>query len=405
MLKYYKTEFEPFEQKQQKSQADAVNYCCLVFPPKVNLVRHGTNIPNLQLFQHLHCCNGIAANNRRFNSLIKATRTFVSMHYPILIIGGGPIGLACAIEAQKAGIGYLILEKGCLVNSLYNYPVNMTFFSTSERLEIGNVPFVSNNAKPTRSEALEYYRRVADSFKLNIHLFEPVEEVIKDVDSTVPRYIINTNKETYTTNHIIIATGFYDIPYLLNVPGEQLSKVTHYYKDPHFYAFQKVIVVGANNSAVDAALETWRKGAEVTMVIRGTQIGERVKYWVRPDIENRIKEGAIKAYFNSGIKEIKEKEVIVTTPEGDITIENDHVIAMTGYQPNLQFLRNLHIKLSNDEVMKPWIEEATCETNVANIYLAGVICGGMNTHRLFIENSREHAVKIINTIAERRKKA
>lgn len=322
-------------------------------------------------------------------------------HYPIIIIGGGPIGLACAIEAQKAGIDYLVLEKGCLVNSLYNYPVNMTFFSTSERLEIGNVPFVSNNAKPTRNEALEYYRRVADSFKLNVHLFERVDEVVKEEHSEQLTYKISTPKTTYTTNHIIISTGFYDIPYLLNVPGEELPKVTHYYKDPHYYAFQKVAVVGAANSAVDAALETWRKGAEVTMIVRQEKISERVKYWVRPDIENRIKEGSIKAYFHSRIKAITEKEIVIATPEGEVTIENDHVIAMTGYQPNLNFLRKLNIRLSDDEVMKPWIDENTCETNVEHIYLAGVICGGMNTHRLFIENSREHAVKIMKTIIKR----
>jgi len=319
-------------------------------------------------------------------------------HYPVIIIGGGPIGLACGIEAKKAGIDYLILEKGCLVNSLYNYPINMTFFSTSERLEIGGVPFVSNNAKPTRSEALEYYRRVAISFNLNIHLFEKVEEVISQNELKKLGYTVKTTKRNYTADHIIIATGFYDIPFLLNVPGEELSKVSHYYKDPHFYAFQKVIVVGANNSAVDAALETWRKGAEVTMVIRGPQIGERVKYWVRPDIENRIKEGSIKAYFNSTIKEIREKEVIVNTPEGEISLENDWVLAMTGYQPHLDFLKKMNIKLSDDEVMKPWINEETFETNVHQIYLAGVICGGMNTHRLFIENSREHAEKIISAI-------
>ncbi len=317
-------------------------------------------------------------------------------HYPLIIIGGGPIGLACAIEAQKAGIGYLVLEKGCLVNSLYNYPVNMTFFSTSERLEIGGVPFVSNNAKPTRSEALEYYRRVAGSFNLNINLFEPVQEVLREEDNKLYRVV--TGKGTYTANHIIIATGFYDIPYLLNVPGEELPKVTHYYKEPHFYAYQKVAVIGANNSAVDAALETWRKGAEVTMVIRGTEIGQRVKYWVRPDIENRIKEGAINAYFNSTVKEIREHELLIQTPSGVVAIENDWVIAATGYQPNLNFLRKLNIHLSDDEVMKPWVNEETFETNVSGIYLAGVICGGMNTHRLFIENSREHAVKIIRAI-------
>jgi len=225
-------------------------------------------------------------------------------HYPLLIIGGGPIGLACAIEAKKAGIDYCIIEKGCLVNSLYHYPVNMTFFSTSERLEIGGVPFVSNNPKPTRAEALEYYRRVALSYELRIHLFEEVVAVHKQATTAQHRFSVETSHQTYTADYIIIATGFYDIPYKLNVPGEDLPKVTHYYKDPHFYAFQKVLVVGAQNSAVDAALETWRKGAEVTMVIRGPEIGQRVKYWVRPDIINRINEGSINAYYNSTVLEI-----------------------------------------------------------------------------------------------------
>jgi thioredoxin reductase (NADPH) len=326
-------------------------------------------------------------------------------HYTIIIIGGGPIGLACALEAKKAGLDYLILEKGCLVNSLYNYPVNMTFFSTSERLEIGGIPFVSNNPKPTRPEALEYYRRVALSNHVNIHLFEKVMEAKRQGtrDKEQESYTVTTNKNTYTADYIIIATGFYDIPYKLNVPGEDLPKVTHYYKDPHFYAFQKVIVVGASNSAVDAALETWRKGAEVTMVIRGNQVGERVKYWVRPDIINRINEGSIKAWLNSTVKEIRENEVDIQTPEGLITIENDWVIAMTGYQPNLDFLRKLGIQLSDDEIMKPAYDETSYETNVKNVFIAGVICGGMNTHRLFIENSREHAEKIIQTIKERSK--
>jgi len=318
-------------------------------------------------------------------------------HYPIIIIGGGPIGLACAIEAQKAGIPYLIIEKGCLVNSIYHYPSNMTFFSTSERLEIGNVPFVSNNPKPTRAEALEYYRRVADNFKLNIHLFEEVMQTQK----TAEGFSIKTTKNQYTAKYIIIASGFYDIPYLLNVPGEDLPKVTHYYKDPHFYAFQKVIVVGASNSAVDAALETWRKGADVTMVIRDKEIGERVKYWVRPDIVNRISEGSIKAYVESTILEIREQEVDIQTPDGSITLPNDWVIAATGYQPNLDFLQRIGIELSDDEVKKPAYDEETHETNVQNVFLAGVICGGMNTHRLFIENSREHAQQILQSIKKR----
>jgi len=322
-------------------------------------------------------------------------------HFTIIIVGGGPIGLACALEAEKSGIDYLIIEKGCLVNSLYNYPTNMTFFSTSERLEIGGVPFVSNNPKPTRPEALEYYRRVATSGGIKINLFERVNAIQSLNHIAASQFKISTSRNEYTASYIIMATGFYDIPYMLNVPGEDLPKVKHYYKDPHFYAFEKVIVVGANNSGVDAALETWRKGAEVTMVICESQVGERVKYWVRPDIENRIKEGSIKAYFHSTIKEIRESEADIQTPGGVVTIANDWVLAMTGYQPDLRFLQSIGVNLSNDEVLKPEYNEETHESNVRNLFLAGVICGGMNTHRLFIENSREHAEKIIATITSR----
>ena len=318
--------------------------------------------------------------------------------YDIIIIGGGPIGLACGLEAKKSNLSCCILEKGALVNSIYNYPANMTFFSTSERLEIGGIPFVSNNAKPTRNEALEYYRRVAVSSNLNIHLFEKVIEVKKNEMV----FSVKTNKSQYHSSNIIIATGFYDIPYLLNIKGEDLDKVKHYYKDPHYYAFQKVLVVGAANSAIDAALETWRKGATVTMVIRGDKISDRVKYWVKPDIENRIAEGSIKAYFNSTIAEIREHEVDIKTPEGIVTIENDWVLSMTGYQPDLTFLRELGIQLSADEICKPTYSDENYESNVKGIYLAGVICGGMNTHRLFIENSREHAEKIITDINKKK---
>jgi thioredoxin reductase (NADPH) len=314
--------------------------------------------------------------------------------FDIIIIGGGPIGLACGLEAKKAGLNYLILEKGSLVNSLYNYPANMTFFSTSERIEIGGVPFVSNNPKPTRPEALEYYRRIAVSKNLNIHLKEEVRS-ITNVDG---KYEVVTSAKKYLSANIIIATGFYDIPVLMNVSGENLPKVTHYYKEPHFYAMQKVIVVGASNSAVDAALETWRKGAEVTMVIKGDGIGKRVKYWVKPDIENRIKEGSIKAYTHSTIAEIREKEVDIKTPDGIVTVPNDYVIAMTGYQPNFDFLRKVGIQLSDDEILQPTYDAETMETNLKNIYLAGVVCGGMNTHIWFIENSREHAEKIMKKI-------
>jgi thioredoxin reductase (NADPH) len=316
----------------------------------------------------------------------------------LIIIGGGPIGLACALEARKNRIDYLVLEKGALVNSIYHYPRNMTFFSTSERLEIGGVPFISNLPKPTRTEALEYYRRVTQDAQINIHLFEMVESVKTQKEGLFEVY---TNKGGYTASFVIIATGFYDIPFLLDVPGEDLPKVKHYYDDPHFYAFQQVVVVGAQNSAVDAALETWRKGAAVTMVIREAQIGERVKYWVKPDIENRIKEGAIEAYFQSRIIEIRPGEVIITTPEGQQTLANDWVLAMTGYQPNLRFLEECGIQLTNDAIRKPDYNENTHESNVRNLFLAGVICGGMNTHRLFIENSRIHAEIILSEIASR----
>ncbi|MBU7578199.1 MAG: YpdA family putative bacillithiol disulfide reductase [Flavihumibacter sp.] len=321
--------------------------------------------------------------------------------YDLVIIGGGPIGLACALEARKAKLNYVILEKGCLVNSLYHYPANMTFFSTSERLEIGNVPFVSNNNKPTRAESLEYYRRVAQSHSLNIRLFEEVLSVKK----TKKGFTVTSSKERYSTSYVIIATGFYDIPYQLNVPGEELPKVTHYYKDPHFYAFQKVAVIGAQNSAVDAALETWRKGADVTMIIRQSEIGQRVKYWVRPDIINRIEEGSIKAYFNSQVSDIREREIEIQTPDGKVTIANDWVLALTGYEPNLEFLKACGIRLSKDEVKQPEYDSKTQETNVPGLYLAGVICGGMNTHKLFIENSRIHAEHIIKDIRRKERVA
>lgn len=314
--------------------------------------------------------------------------------YEIIIIGGGPIGLACGLEARKADLSYCIIEKGCLVNSLYNYPLNMTFFSTSEKLEIGGIPFVSTNRKPTRPEALEYYRRVATSNNLNIRL---QEEVISITPSD-GKYLVQTSRQKYLATYVIVATGFYDIPIKMNIPGEDLPKVTHYYKDPHFYAMQKVVVVGASNSAVDAALETFRKGAEVTIVVRGPEIGQRVKYWVRPDMENRIKEGSIKAYFDSSLTAIREKEVDILTPEGPVTIENNYVLAMTGYQPNCAFLQRVGIRLTEDEKLQPNYDADTMETNMPNIFLAGVICGGLETHVWFIENSREHAVLIIRAI-------
>jgi len=314
----------------------------------------------------------------------------------VIIIGAGPIGIACALECKKKGIDYLVIEKGALTNSLYNYPLNMSFFSTSEKLEIDSIPFISSEPKPRRNEALEYYRRVATSNSLAINLYEKVLSVTK-VNSG---FEVRSNKNVYNAKNIIVSTGFYDIPKLLNVPGESLSKVTHYYKEAHPYSMQKVIVVGASNSAVDAALEIWRKGGEVTMIVRGNAIGERVKYWVRPDINNRIEEGSIKAHFSSEIVEIREKEVIVKTSLGEKTLENDYIVALTGYRPNFEFLMSMGIKLSEDKMI-PHYAESTMESNVKGIYLAGVICGGMETHKWFIENSRIHAKIILEDIQKK----
>jgi putative YpdA family bacillithiol system oxidoreductase len=316
--------------------------------------------------------------------------------YDIIIIGGGPIGLACGLAAKQAGLSYLILEKGALVNSLYQYPSNMTFFSTSERLEIGEIPFVSNNSRPTRSEALEYYRRVAQSRQLHIQLFENVEQVNTTLDENL--YIVKTSKSVYSAKKIIVATGFYDIPVLLNVEGENLPKVYHYYKEPHFFYGQKVVVVGASNSAADAALEIFRKGGDVTMVIRGQEISPRVKYWVRPDILNRIQEKSVSVYYQSTIHSIHPNTVQINTLEGIQTIENDYVLALTGYQPDFAFLKKIGIDLSQDGKFYPSYNEETQESNLKGVYLAGVVCGGMDTHKWFIENSRIHAEQILKHI-------
>lgn len=309
--------------------------------------------------------------------------------------------MACGIACVRAGLTYVIVEKGCLVNSLYNYPATMTFFSTSERLEIGNVPFTSLAAKPSRAEALEYYRRVCLSFKLNVRLFEEITNVENLGNEG---FKLKTIKDEYSSKSLIVSTGFYDIPNLLGVLGEKLPKVRHYYQDPHFYAFQKVCVVGSRNSAVDVALETYRKGAEVTMVIREAELGKNVKYWAKPDIENRIAEGSIKAYFESEIVEITESHIRIKTPKGEELIENDWVLAMTGYKPNLEFLSKMGIGLSADLVLKPDYDEQTMETNIPNVYVAGVIAGGMNTKDLYIENSRVHADMIVDDIVKKRAK-
>lgn len=315
--------------------------------------------------------------------------------YDVIIIGGGPIGLNCALEAEKANLTYLILEKGTIVNSLYNYPLYMTFFSTADKLEIAEIPFISTAPKPGRREALEYYQGIARGKNLNIHLYEEVLNLQKNEN-----FIVKTSKSEYFAKNVIIATGFYDFPNLIHVPGENLPKVFHYYNEPYPFARQKVVVVGSSNSAVDAALETYRKGAEVTMIIRNSEFSKSVKYWVKPDIENRIKEGSIKAYFHAEILEITENSVIFKDENGEINeIENDFVLALTGYLPNFKFLQSSGIELQG-ECLNPVYNPETMETNVPNLYLAGVICGGRDTHLWFIENSRIHANLIMKNICK-----
>lgn len=314
-----------------------------------------------------------------------------------IIIGAGPIGLACGIEAAKREIEYLILEKGCLVNSVFNYPTNMTFFSTSEKIELGNVPFVSHGTKPTRREALEYYRRVTEAKGLNVKLYERVNMIEKQ-DGIVR---VTTNKATYQCRNLILATGYYDNPNMMNIPGEQLSKVKHYFDEAHPYAGLEAAVVGAGNSAVDVALELFRFGAKVTMVVREEAIKKSVKYWVRPDIENRIDEGSIRAFFRSSIMEIEAGHILIETPRGITRLRNDVVFAMTGYHPDLDLLNEAGIRIVSGR--KGYFSKVTHETNVEGIYLAGVACSGGNTDKYFIENSIIHSVKIMDDIQKKLK--
>jgi thioredoxin reductase (NADPH) len=315
-------------------------------------------------------------------------------HYDLLILGAGPIGLACGIEAKKAGLNYLILEKGALCNSIYNYPVNMTFFSTAERLELAGIPFMTAGAKPTRTEALDYYRKIYQLFQLQVNLYEAVDTLKKEGDL----FFVQTSKGSYSSRKIVLATGFYDLPNLMHVPGEELPKVLHYYKEPWPFVGQKVLVVGGANSAVDAALECWRKGAQVSMALLGDEVDENVKYWVRPDIMNRIKEGSIRAIKNSKVVEILPTEVRLATPEGEVCLPNDWVLALTGYRPNFGLLDQLGVQLSLDEKRQPCYDQTNQESNVPGVYLAGVVCGGLNTREFFIENSISHAEAIVQDI-------
>lgn len=315
----------------------------------------------------------------------------------VIIVGSGPIGLATAIELKRRDIPTKIIERGCLVNSIYNYPKDMTFFSTSERLEIGDVPFISHGPKPTRREALEYYRRAAEKYELDVNLYEEVES-IKGSDGS---FTVQTDQGRYEASKVTVATGFYDIPKMMNIPGEDLSKVCHYYDEAHAYAWQNVLVIGGGNSAVDAALETYRANANVTLAVRDSQIKNSVKYWVKPDIENRIKNGEITGYFNTNVKEIKQDEVVLDTPEGIKRVPNDFVLAMTGYKPNFELMKKFGIETTKDEDKMPVYQEETLETNRKGVYVAGVVCGGMDTSKLFIENTRVHAEHIANDIEQK----
>ena len=316
-----------------------------------------------------------------------------------LVVGAGPTGLACGIELQLRGLNTVLIEKGCVTNSLYHYPTNMSFFTTPELLEIGDIPMTSLNEKPNRTEALKYYRRVAEHYKLDIHQYEKVDNVAGDDGEfrvhTTDRYGCH---HTYVARKIILATGYYDIPNLLNVPGEDLPKVIHYYKEPHPYYNQDVAVIGAKNSAAIAALELYWTGARVTLIHRGEQISEKVKYWIRPNIENRIKNGEIKAYFHSKVVEIRPDSILVDTPQGEVLLKNDFVLALIGYSPDLAFLNSIGVTL-DAATGRPRTNPATLESERSGIYLAGVIVAGMHTNEIFIENGRFHGKQIAEDIA------
>jgi len=315
--------------------------------------------------------------------------------FDVIIVGAGPTGLACGIELKQRGLNAVLIDKGCVVNSLYNYPTHMVFFTTPELLEIGGIPMTSLNEKPGRTEALKYYRRVAEYFKLNIRQYERVLKIEGDDLA----FVVETSESIYRARKIILATGYYDLPNKLHVPGEDLEKVIHYYKEPHPYYDHDVVVIGGKNSAAIAALELFWTGARVTLIHRGKGISDRVKYWIKPNIENRVKSREITGYFNSCVKEILPKSVRVETPEGMITLKNDFVFALTGYRPDLEFMGSLGIRLEPD-TQKPRTNPETLESDRPGIYLAGVIVAGMHTNEIFIENGRFHGKKIADAIAD-----
>ena len=341
-----------------------------------------------------------------------------SQDFDLLVIGAGPSGLASAIEAQRAGLRVVLIDKGCLVNSLYHYPANMTFFTTPELLEIGDMPFPSAHVKPTREEALEYYRKVAEHYRLDVRQYERVDRVAgHDGDFTVRTATVNAEilgaleaperhgqasgrTAEYRARKLVVATGYYDLPNSMRVPGEDLPKVFHYYREPHPFYDRDVLVVGGKNSAAIASLELWRHGARVTLVHRGEGMHPHVKYWIKPDIENRVKNGEVKAYFNSMVKEITLDSVLLQTPGGEVCLKNDFVFALTGYHPDYSFLRSLGVQLTPDEC-RPTVNQATLETNVPGIYVAGVIVAGSRTNEIFIENGRFHGQRIAQDLKKK----
>jgi len=315
--------------------------------------------------------------------------------HDVVVIGAGPVGLACAIEAQRQGLLARIIEKGSLVNSIVGYPARMEFFSTPDLIEIGGYPFPVPGYKPTREEAIEYYRGVAERAAVDVRLYERVT----DVRGARGRYTVVTDKGAHSAKYVIVATGFFDLPNLLGVPGEDLPKVTHYYDEPYPYVRQKVVVVGARNSAAKAALDCYRHGAQVTLVVRTPALSDTVKYWIKPDLENRIKEGSIRAFFRTVIREIRQSSILLNTPKGVQEIENDWVLAMTGYHPDYQFLKTLGLAVASDSYRTPIFDDTTFETTRPGVYLAGTVCGGYRTGRWFIENGRFHATQIVKHIA------
>ena len=315
--------------------------------------------------------------------------------HDVLVIGAGPVGLACAIEARREGLRARIVEKGALVNSIVGYPARMEFFSTPELIEIGGYPFPIQGYKPTREEAVEYYRGIAAREALDIRLYERV----LGVRGAAGDFTVATDKEEHRARHVVVSTGFFDQPNLLNVPGEGLARVTHYYREPYSYVRQRVAVIGARNSAAKAALDCYRHGAEVTLIVRSAALSDKVKYWIKPDLENRIKEGSVRAYFNTTVEEIRPSSLLLATAAGRVEIENDWVLAMTGYRPDYDFLESLQIDIAADPARTPVYNDTTFESSRRGIYLAGTVCGGLRTGRWFIENGRFHAQQIMKHIA------